>query len=163
MALEAGLVPMQEPETHLVMEAPGGLAHVTAQCKDGKATQIRVRNVASFVDRLDVRVEVPDLGTVTGDIAFGGDSFIIVDAHRLGFAIAPDEARELADTGIAITNAANEQLGFHHPANPDWQHISFRQLAAPVFEEAGTRQHSLDPTDPWPQGYILSDTWPHIR
>lgn len=244
VVLETGLVPMTEPETHLRMEAPGGLVDVVAQCRDGKVTQVRVRNVPSFVDRLDVPIEVSGVGTVMVDIAFGGDSFAIVDAAALGFAIAPDEARDLAVMGVAITNAANEQVGFRHPTNPDWRHVSFCQLAKPVFVEDGVRishnavaiqpgkidrsptgtgvsarmavlrargemavgdvlrgrsligshfdgrieadttvgerpgivpsvagqawitgfhQHLLDPTDPWPQGYLLSDTWPRLR
>ena len=243
VVLETGIVPMVEPETRLTMEAPGGLVRVVAQCKDGKATEIRVHNVPSFVDRLDVNIEVPGIGTVKADLAYGGDSFAIVNAHDLGFAIKPDEARELAEVGITITNAANEQFGFHHPTNPEWKHISFCQIAAPIFEEdgvlishnavaiqpgkidrsptgtgvsarmavlhhrgvlkvgdqlrgrsiigshfngrveqeiaigdrtgiipsiagqawiTGTHQHTLDPTDPWPAGYVLSDTWPKI-
>ena len=166
---------------------------------------------------------------------------MIVDAATLGFAITPDEARELAVTGIRITNAANEQLGFHHPDNPDWNHISFCLFATPVRREGdvlatrhavairpgkidrsptgtgvsarlavlharqqiapgetllahsiidsrftgqidaettvgdlaaivpsfegrawqtGTREIYVDPGDPWPLGYRVSDTWP---
>ena len=77
-------------------------------------------------------LEVEGLGTLTVDTAYGGDSFVIVDAPTLGFAITPDEARELAETGMKITRAADEQLGFTHPENPDWSHFSFCQIAAPV-------------------------------
>jgi proline racemase len=142
---------------------------------------------------------------------------------------------------VRITRAANEQLGFVHPDNPGWDHISFCQIASgltpkedaltgvnavairpgkidrspcgtgcsarmavmhakgqmkrgdryvglsligSVFEceiesEArvgdrnairpivsgtawitGVHQHMLDPADPFPAGYRLSDTWP---
>jgi proline racemase len=76
---------------------------------------------------------------LTVDIAYGGDSFAIVDAHALGFKVTPDEARDLAETGMKIVKAANEQLGFRHPENADWDHISFCQFAAPVIEENGVR------------------------
>ena len=72
------------------------------------------------------------LGTLTVDIAFGGDSFVIVPAERLGFALTPDEARDIAGIGARITAAANEQLGFVHPDLPDWRHISFCQIAAAI-------------------------------
>jgi trans-L-3-hydroxyproline dehydratase len=241
--LDTGIVPMVEPETKLVLEAPGGVVEVTAKCRNGKAETITVRNVPSFADRLDATLEVEGIGTLTVDTAYGGDSFVIVDARALGFAVRPDEARELAEAGIRVTKAANEQLGFTHPLNPDWDHISFCQIAAPVervdgvltgasavviqpgkidrsptgtgcsarmavlkargqlkvgdafvglsiinsrFDcrlEAetelggrpaiipsitgrawitGTRQEMLDPDDPWPAGYRLSDTWPMI-
>ena len=89
----------------------------------------------SFADRLAARLEVEGLGTITVDTAFGGDSFVIAEARSLGFAIAPDEARELALTGMKITAAANAQCPFRHP-EADWNHISFCFLTGPV-EEAG--------------------------
>jgi proline racemase len=134
--LDAGILPMTEPETRLTLEAPGGLVEIVAQCRNGKAERITVTNVPSFARQLSAQLEVEGIGTLTVDIAFGGDSFVIVDARALGFAIAPDEARELAEAGIKITRAANEQLGFSHPTNPDWTHISFCQIAAPVERRA---------------------------
>jgi trans-L-3-hydroxyproline dehydratase len=130
--LDSGILPMQEPETRLVLEAPGGLIAVTAQCRDGKAERISVENVPSFADRLDARLEVAGLGTLRVDTAYGGDSFVIVDAAALGFAIRPDEARDLAEMGMRIVAAANEQLGFSHPENQAWDHISFCQFAGPL-------------------------------
>jgi proline racemase len=241
--LDTGIVAMTEPETRLVMEAPGGLVVVTADCRDGKAERITVRNVASFADRLGASIEVAGLGTLTVDTAYGGDSFVIVDAPALGFSVTPDEARDLAETGMRITAAANEQLGFVHPENPEWTHLSFCQFAMPLENDAGvpsgrnavairpgkidrspcgtgcsarlavlaargvlkagdrfvgrsiigsrfdcrieaettvggrpaiipslagrgwitgTKQLMLDPSDPWPGGYRLSDTWPNL-
>ncbi|WDR02678.1 proline racemase family protein [Devosia algicola] len=242
--LDGGIVPMTEPETRMTLEAPGGLVEVVAQCRNGKAQSISVRNVPSFVDQLDATIDVEGIGTLTVDTAYGGDSFVIADGEALGFAIREDEARDIAEIGIRITRAANEQLGFAHPTNPDWAHISFCQIAAPlktvegrltganavviqpgkvdrsptgtgcsarmavlqarglmaVGDEfvgrsiigseffcrlealtdlagkpaiipsisgrawiTGTRQEMLDPADPWPSGYRLSDTWPKIK
>ncbi len=241
--LDAGILPMTEPETRLTLEAPGGLVEIVAQCRDGKAERITVTNVPSFADKLQVPLEVEGIGTLTVDTAYGGDSFVIVDAPSLGFSVTPDEARELAETGIRITRAANEQLGFAHPTNADWTHFSFCQIAMPVEHRdglltaanavaiqpgkidrsptgtgasarmavmrakgemqvgdrylarsiigseflgrieadttlggrpaiipsisgrawiSGTRIDMLDPADPWPAGYRLSDTWPKI-
>lgn len=231
---------MTEPETHLVLEAPGGLVQVRAECKDGKAQRIFVQNLPSFAQKLDVPLEVEGLGTLTVDTAFGGDSFVFVDAQVLGFSLTQDEAHDIAKLGVNITNAATEQLGFHHPINPDWKHISFCLFAGPltygpngletsaavaiqpgkvdrsptgtalsarmavlhargqmkvgetltarsligstfqgrilgqttvgdtpaILPEisgrgwiTGIHQHMLDPSDPWPEGYKLSDTW----
>jgi len=71
------------------------------------------------------------------DTAYGGDSFVIVDAEALGFELVPPEARELVATGLKITAAANEQLGFQHPQQADWNHISFCQWVGPLAEEKG--------------------------
>ena len=123
--LDAGIIPMVEPVTEMVLEAPGGLVRVRAECRDGKAERIYVQNLPSFADRLDAKLEVPGIGTLTVDTAYGGDSFVIVDAPSLGIEIAPDEARDIAQLGVTIMKAANEHLGFMHPENPDWDHISF--------------------------------------
>ncbi len=239
--LDTGLIEMQEPVTEITLEAPGGLVRVKAYCEQGKAQSIEVNNLPSFADQLDTTLEVPGIGTLIVDTAYGGDSFVIVDASALGFEIKPDEARELAETGAKITTAANQQLGFSHPTNPDWNHISFCEIALPLDDEdgipvsrnsvviepgkldrspcgtgcsarmavlhakgilktgdrmigrsiidsrfdcaiveetrvnnkkaiipsirgrawiTGTHQIMLDPDDPWPEGYRLSDTWP---
>jgi proline racemase len=132
--LDSGIMEMREPVTSMVLEAPGGLIRVAADCRDGKAEQITVQNVPSFADRLDVDLEVEGLGTLSVDTAYGGDSFVIVDAKALGFEITDAEARDLARTGVKITDAANRQLGFRHPENADWKHISFCLFAGALEE-----------------------------
>ena len=238
--LESDRHPMREPVTELTLEAPGGLVRVRADCRDGKAERITVQNLPSFAHGLDANLEVAELGSLCVDTAFGGDSFVIVDAAALGFEIVESEARDLARLGNKITQAANQQLGFEHPELPDWRHISFCLFAGPLeqtpdglsarsavtiqpgkidrsptgtavsarmavlhargqmqlgqsFEArsiigsrftgriaqtlslngraaiipeisgrawiTGHHHHWLDPSDPWPEGYKLSDTW----
>lgn len=130
--LDSGILPMQEPITHLVLEAPGGLVRVEAHCKNGKAERISVQNVPSFAQFLDAKLAVEGLGTLTVDTAYGGDSFVIIDAASLGFQIEAKEARQIAHTGARILNAANEQLIFTHPQHPDWTNFSFCLFAGPM-------------------------------
>ncbi|MBT4889459.1 MAG: proline racemase family protein [Rhodospirillales bacterium] len=130
--LETGIVPMVEPVTWLVLEPPGGIVEVEATCKNGKVEKVKVTNVPSFADKLDATIEVQGLGTLSVDTAYGGDSFVLVDAQKLGFGLTPDEAKDIAQTGILITNAANEQLGFNHPLNAEWTHLSFCQMTGPI-------------------------------
>jgi proline racemase len=137
--LETGILPMTEPVTRIVLEAPGGLVGVTAQCRNGKVRRITLRNVPSFAHRLDEKLEVAGLGTLTVDTAYGGDSFVIVDAGAAGFELRRDEARELAQAGTAITAAASEQLGFTHPELPGLAHISFCLFTSPVIEKEGQK------------------------
>lgn len=238
--LDSGIIPMTEPETHLTLEAPGGLILVRAQCKNGKAERIFVQNMPSFAQKLSLELNVPELGKLMVDTAFGGDSFVVVDAASLGLDLIADEARKLAEMGVAITRAANSQMQFDHPDNPEMTHFSFCLFAGPitrkgnrltarsavaiepgkidrsptgtsvsarmalmlakgemteedVFEATsiidttfegrilgktnigdydailpeisgrawitGSHHHMLDPDDPFPQGYRLSDTW----
>lgn len=133
--LDRGILPMTEPETRLVLEAPGGLVEVRAECRNGKAERITITNVPSFAAKLDVPLEVEGLGTLTVDTAYGGDSFVIVDAATLGFDLVAEEARALTELGMKIVAAANDQLGFDHPENPEWTHLSFCQFAGPLVRD----------------------------
>jgi proline racemase len=141
--LDTGILPMTEPETRLTLEAPGGLVEVTAACRGGKAQRITVANVPSFAAELDRRLEVEGVGTLSVDTAYGGDSFVFVDAADLGFDIVPNEARELVRVGRLITQAANDQIGFRHPTNPDWVHISFCQIAGPLAWDGNREAHTM--------------------
>jgi len=137
--LNTGIIPMNEPITEFILEAPGGLVPIKAYCENGKAKSIEIHNVASFADKLDVNIEVEGIGTLKVDTAYGGDSFVMVNAKELGFEIKPDEARDISNIGSKITAAANQQLGFNHPTNNDWSHISFCEFALPIFEEDGVK------------------------
>jgi proline racemase len=129
--LETGMVPMTEPETVVRLEAPGGAVEVRASCRDGRCESVELTNVASFVDRLDAAIEVDGLGTLTVDVAYGGMWYAIADAHALGFALEPQEAKELSLAGERIRAAAREQLPCVHPENPELAGVSIVQLAEP--------------------------------
>ena len=139
--LETGRVPMKEGTNTLTLEAPGGLARVTAECRSGRVESVTVTNHPSFAGNLDAVIEVEGLGSIQVDTAYGGDSFAVVDAPALGFRLSADEAKDLSDLGVRISDAATEQLGFHHPTNPEWQHISFCLFRTPVVD--GETRHAV--------------------
>lgn len=236
-----GMVPMVEPITEVILDAPAGPVRACVKCIDGVAVAVTIRNVASFVVRDSVGVDVPGVGKLEVATAFGGDSFAIVPAASVGIDLSPDNARAIAEVGMRITGAVNDQIGFHHPELPEWQHVSFTFLTGEISREGselssvnacvinpgkidrsptgtgcsalmallhargqmletdtyvgrsvigsrfigciedtatvagipaivpavtgrawiyGTSQYYVDPTDPWPMGYRLSDTWP---
>jgi proline racemase len=134
--LETGIVPIQEPETIVMVDTPAGPVKAVAQCRDGRCCSVEFENVPSFVDRLDAAVEVPGLGTVAVDVAYGGMFFAIVDATKLGFRVDPSEARQLAALGEQIRLAAREQLDVVHPENPGIRGVSIVQLGR-SFEGIG--------------------------
>src|SRR3954447_14423868 len=100
--LETGMVAMQEPETVVRLEAPAGVVEVRASCRDGRVESVELTNVPVYATQLDAGLEVEGIGTLAVDVAFGGMWYAIADASALGFAIAPDEARELCAAGERI-------------------------------------------------------------
>src|SRR6478672_87804 len=93
--LETGMLPMHEPVTELMLETPAGLIGVRADCAGGKVKRVTFRNVPAFATHLDTPVEVPQLGTVAVDVAYGGMFYVIAEAEPLGFRLTPDEGRDI--------------------------------------------------------------------
>ena len=237
--LETGMVPMEEPETTLRLEAPAGVIELTARCADGRCASVELTNVPCFAALLDAPLEVEGYGTLAVDVSYGGMWYAIADARALGFALEPHEAADLSRAGEAIRRAARAQLPCSHPENPQISGVSIVQIAEPwqgvgavsrnavvvapgrldrsatgtglsariaalharglmrpgdrmlhasvigsTFEgrvvtetEVGGRpavvpairgsawitginQLIVDPSDPFPEGYVLTDTWP---
>jgi proline racemase len=129
--LETGMLPMREPTTELVLEAPAGLIRVTAACANSKVTSVTFRNVPAFAMKLDAHLEVPTLGTLTVDVAYGGMFYVIADATALGLRLTPDEGREIVRLGEMIKAAARSQLPVMHPENTDVTGYSVAQFSGP--------------------------------
>ena len=92
---------------------------------------MELTSVASFVAHLDAPLEVEGLGAIVVDVAYGGMWYAIADAHALGFALDPAEARELCRVGELIRRAAREQLQCVHPEQPAIAGVSIVQIAEP--------------------------------
>src|SRR5688500_17516116 len=85
--VETGMVPVREPETLVRLDAPAGLVEARVAVEHGRARAVTLRNVPSFLLARDRSAEVPGLGTVAYDMAFGGNFYAIVDAASVGLAV----------------------------------------------------------------------------
>jgi proline racemase len=141
--LETGMIPMREPVTELTLEAPAGLIRVRAECHGGKVTQVTFRNVPAFAVHLDAAIEVPTLGRVVVDVAWGGMFYVIADAAPFGLALRPDEGRDITRIGELIKAAAREQLAVVHPENPEIRDVTIAQLSGPPALPANHRRNAV--------------------
>jgi proline racemase len=129
--LETGMLPMREPVTELTLEAPAGLIRVRADCAGGKVRRVTFRNVPAFAVYLDRPLEVPRLGTVTVDVAYGGMFYVIADAAALGLRLLPDEGKDIVRISEMIKAATREQLPVTHPEQPGFSGVTIAQLSGP--------------------------------
>jgi proline racemase len=140
--LETGMVPMTEPETRLRLDMPAGPVDVVAGCEDGRVLWVELTNVPCFATHLDVPLEVEGFGTIAIDIAYGGMFYAMTDATKLGFALEPGEARELAVLGERIRIAARARYPVTHPENPAISGVSIVQLHAPFIAPGGESRNT---------------------
>lgn len=129
--IETGMVPVKEPVTELTLETPAGLVTVRADVRDGKVTKVTFENVPAFAVHLDAKIEVPQLGTVTVDVAYGGMFYAIADAEPFGLHLTPGEGKEIVRIGEMIKVAARQQLPAAHPDNPEIAGVTIAQLSVP--------------------------------
>ncbi|KXG50478.1 Proline racemase [Penicillium griseofulvum] len=131
--LETGMVKMTETITKMVMETPAGLVSVTADCEDGKCKAVAFENVPSFVFALDYEAQVPGIGTVSVDIAWGGMIYAIVDATRLGIRIDNQNGPKLIEYGEKIKHALQHASFIPvHPENLSIKGVSILEFTEPL-------------------------------
>ena len=135
--LETGILAMHEPRTELVLEAPAGLIRVSCECSNGKVTQVRLTNQPAFCYYEDITIDVPGVGPIRADIAYGGMTYVVVDAEDLGLKVTPEGARHLCELGQRIKAAAAERYTVEHPENPAIPGITQTLFAGPLFHEEG--------------------------
>ncbi len=141
--IETGMVPVCQPVTELVLEAPAGLVKVVAEVANGKVTRVTFENVPAFAVHLDATIEVPHLGQVTVDVAYGGMFYVIAEAEPFGLQLVPAEGREIARIGEMIKAAAREQLPVAHPEHPEISGVTISQLSGPAHRPDVTRRNAV--------------------
>lgn len=117
VVVDTGMIPATEPETVLRIDTPAGLVEATATVEKGTVTATRFANVASFVVDLDAPVEVPGLGGVHYDLAFGGAFYAIVEAGPAGVDLG--DAAEIISAGRAVKEAVIGSRPVQHPEDDD--------------------------------------------
>jgi 4-hydroxyproline epimerase len=77
-AIEYGLIRPRTPG-RLSVEVPAGVIGIEYATEGDKVTSVTIRNVASYIAARGVRIDVPELGPLTVDIAYGGNFYAIVE------------------------------------------------------------------------------------
>ncbi|MCJ8029157.1 proline racemase family protein [Shinella yambaruensis] len=123
--LETGRVAMTEPETVVRLDTAAGLIVARARCENGRCLSVSLDNVPAFVQQLDVVIDTPKWGRITGDIAFGGVFYAQIDVGRVGLRIVPEAARALAEAGTEIKALLARQVAVNHPEIPGLTEIAY--------------------------------------
>lgn len=113
--VETGIFEMQEPETEIVFDTAAGLVRATASCRGGKCERVSLDMPPAFVVALDEEVETERWGKIRYDVAFGGVFCAIVDVDQVGLTIEESNARQLAETGIALKHIIDANRTTRHP------------------------------------------------
>lgn len=114
VAVETGLVPVTEPYTEVVLEAPAGIIRTKVKVENGKAVEVTLTNVPAFLYKDNLTVEVDGV-TIPYCISFGGSFFALVDASKLGYNIGPSAVPALQKLGMKMLEKINKEVQVQHP------------------------------------------------
>ena len=140
--VETGMVPVTEPTTTLRLEVPAGLVEARVDVEDGRARSVTLRNVPSFLLRRDAVVEVPGLGAVRHDLAFGGNFYAIVKLEEIGLPFDRAAKDRLMSAALDIMKAINEADEPVHPEREDIRGVHHVYLEAPG-SDARLSRHAM--------------------
>lgn len=113
--IEAGLVEVTEPVTVIKLDTPAGVIKVEAKVKDGAVQSVSFLNVPALVLNRSVDVHTEKYGTLTLDIAWGGNVYAILPAEKVGLTIEPANADKLVSAAQSLAADINEQVEVRHP------------------------------------------------
>ncbi|MGV9327597.1 proline racemase family protein [Streptosporangium sandarakinum] len=113
--VETGMVEVVEPVTTIRLDTPAGLVVAEVRVEDGAAVAVTIVNVPSFSVGLDKVVEVPGLGEVRYDLAYGGNFYAIVPIESVGLPFDRAAKDRILGAGLAIMKAVNEEDEPVHP------------------------------------------------
>ena len=136
--VETGMVEVTEPVTTIRLDVPAGLVEAKVHVENGRAKSVTIRNVPSYVVGLDRTVDVPGIGEVVYDLAFGGNFYAIVPIERLGIPFERNEKQRMLDVSLAMMDAINATDMPVHPENPEIRECHHVYLEAP----GSTAEHS---------------------
>ena len=119
LVVETRLVEKDE----ITFNVPAGRILARASVVDGQVVETSFRHVPSFVYLRDQRVDVPGIGSVGFDVAYGGAFYTFVSAPELGLRLERDEANQLIEFGRLIKQAVMLHFPITHPFESDLSFI----------------------------------------
>ena len=117
VAAEAGMVPDDNGTVSMRIDTPAGPVSARARMSGGRATAVAFTNVPSYVVGLDQKVDVPGIGAIRYDLAFGGAYYAFVEAASFGLACRAGEHQRLIDAGMAVKRAVVAARSISHPVD----------------------------------------------
>jgi trans-L-3-hydroxyproline dehydratase len=118
-AIETGMVPAVMPVTTVRIDAPAGMITARARVKNGRVKSVCFYNVPSFVFTRGQQIQVPGLGNIRYDIAYGGAFYAFVSAADLGVTTTPADFHTLIEKGMAVKRAVMAAGPVTHPFEDD--------------------------------------------
>jgi proline racemase len=141
--INTGMVEVVEPVTEVTLDTVAGLVKTRVQVEDGEAKSIAMEGVPSFYTGT-VKIDIPDIGEVEADIAYGGLWYAFIDAKIIGLDPRLDNKDHWIPLGWKIRNYMAENVDVIHPKYPELNILDLVTFYTdPSLEEADSRHWNV--------------------
>jgi proline racemase len=137
------LIPAVEPVTRILLDTPVGRVSAEATLQQGRVKKVTLQNVASFLYQRDLRVQVPEMGTLTIDIAYGGNFYAILPATAVDLTLDTHNTQTVINVGMRIMHALREQVQLRHPLFSEDTTIKHVLFTGPADVEGATAKNAV--------------------
>ncbi len=140
--IESGIIEPKEPYTYINLETPAGIVKVKVKVKDNVAKEVTFVNVPAFMFEKDVEIEIPEIGTVSVDVAYGGLFYAQVEASDFGLKGTKDEYKQLQYYGNIIKDKINEKIDVYHPEKKFINEVTHILFCGPAETPEGSLKNA---------------------
>ena len=134
LVVDTGILRRKNDNRQLTINVPAGQVYAQAVMEGDKVREVSFRNVPSFLFLRDEHVEVPGLGRVRFDVAYGGAFYALVEAQSLGLSLTSDHYHQLIDYGRRIKHAVMDSFSIKHPFEPQLSFLYGTIFVSPAHE-----------------------------
>ena len=137
--IERGLLKPKTPGK-LRLEVPAGIVEAHYSMKGPQVESVRLVNVPAYLAAKDLQVECPDLGTLTFDVAYGGNYYAIIDPQENFKGLETITATDIIRLSPVLRTRINEKHTFVHPEDSTIEGLSHIQWTGkPAHPQATAR------------------------
>lgn len=136
--VELGMVKVVEPVTSIVFDTAAGVVTSNVAVERGRPKSVSFNNVPAYVEFLDKDLDVPGIGHIKVDVAYGGNQFVFFSAEDVGIDLCYENVKKIVDMGVAVRDAANKQLKVARPATRNGKPINIATIVSPPQDPLAT-------------------------
>jgi proline racemase len=141
--IETGILPATEPVTHLVLDTPAGIVRAQVAVGPHGVTGVTFQNVPAYLALRDIDVDVPGVGRIVADIAYGGNFYAILPAAMVDVPLVPASASRLVQIGDAIRSALNAKVEVVHPENRGIREVGLVMFTGPPTHPEASQKNTV--------------------
>ena len=141
--VNTGMVEVEEPVTEITLDTVAGLVRTKVYVKDGEAKSIAMEGVPSFYTET-VKMDVPEVGEVGADIAYGGLWYAFIEAGSIGLEPTLENKDRWIPLGWEIRNYLADRVKVSHPDYPELNVLDLVTFySKPTVDGAHTRHWNV--------------------